>query len=256
MPVLTRDRNERVPVAQLEVDDVIEVLVTIEGDERDWVKRTVIAERQTDEGRTLTMKAPEGWEEGAVYDWTPDPEATVRRVFRPIDGRWNAVAKVLGGAVHRKAIDRLFELWPEASIHVARYTASNDGVPLKVTVVEVYRFNPEDNREGMATVYGRARCRLDTDTFNRHYGLDLAFRRALREAKRAARKIEAAEAARVEFPHDYPGAPGHNPEDPRDCFTSDCRYGCGCSAGPYRSSGPDGVDPMGECPKHPDREAS
>jgi hypothetical protein len=32
-----------------------------------------------------------------------------------------------------------------------------------------------------------------------------------------------------------------------------CSYGCGCRIGPYRSSGPDGVSPYGECPSHPDR---
>jgi hypothetical protein len=52
------------------------------------------------------------------------------------------------------------------------------------------------------------------------------------------------------FPHDYPGALGHNPDDPGECFTSDCRHGCGCWAGPSRSGGPEGVDPFGECPKH------
>lgn len=52
------------------------------------------------------------------------------------------------------------------------------------------------------------------------------------------------------FPHDYPGAPGYNPKDPGECYTSDCRYGCGCWAGPSRSGGPEGVDPFGECPKH------
>lgn len=55
------------------------------------------------------------------------------------------------------------------------------------------------------------------------------------------------------FPHKYPGAPGHNLEDPWVCFTSDCSYGCGCWAGPSRSGGPDGVDPFGECPNHPDK---
>ena len=31
--------------------------------------------------------------------------------------------------------------------------------------------------------------------------------------------------------------------------TSDCANGCGCWAGPSRSGGPDGVDPLGACPK-------
>lgn len=33
--------------------------------------------------------------------------------------------------------------------------------------------------------------------------------------------------------------------------TSNCTHGCGCWMGPYRSGGPDGVDPFGECPKAP-----
>lgn len=31
--------------------------------------------------------------------------------------------------------------------------------------------------------------------------------------------------------------------------TSDCANGCGCWAGPARSGGPDGIDPLGACPK-------
>jgi hypothetical protein len=30
--------------------------------------------------------------------------------------------------------------------------------------------------------------------------------------------------------------------------TSDCANGCGCWAGPSRSGGPEGVDPLGACP--------
>lgn len=33
--------------------------------------------------------------------------------------------------------------------------------------------------------------------------------------------------------------------------TSDCAHGCGCWCGPTRSGGPDGIDPMGTCPKNP-----
>jgi hypothetical protein len=57
----------------------------------------------------------------------------------------------------------------------------------------------------------------------------------------------------VRFEHDYPGAPGYDPDDPGECFTSDCRYGCGCYAGPSTSGARDKtVDPFGECPKHPE----
>jgi hypothetical protein len=53
------------------------------------------------------------------------------------------------------------------------------------------------------------------------------------------------------WPHDYPGAPANNP--PGEAFTSDCRHGCGCWAGPTRSGGPEGIDPFGDCPRHPGR---
>jgi len=33
--------------------------------------------------------------------------------------------------------------------------------------------------------------------------------------------------------------------------TSDCAYGCGAWAGPYRSGAPNGINPFGECPKAP-----
>lgn len=43
-------------------------------------------------------------------------------------------------------------------------------------------------------------------------------------------------------PHKYEDGPG----------TYDCEHGCGCWAGPTRSGGPLGIDPLyGECPKNP-----
>lgn len=36
-----------------------------------------------------------------------------------------------------------------------------------------------------------------------------------------------------------------------DDGTTDCKYGCGCWMGPFRSGGPDGIDPFGTCPKNP-----
>ncbi len=49
-------------------------------------------------------------------------------------------------------------------------------------------------------------------------------------------------------PHIYPGAPGYNPNNPLDCYTSNCINNCGCYAGPSTSGGPKGIDPWGECP--------
>ena len=54
------------------------------------------------------------------------------------------------------------------------------------------------------------------------------------------------------YPHDYPGDPD-KPENNGDAWTSDCSYKCGAWAGPSRSGGPEGIDPFGECPKHPNR---
>lgn len=48
-----------------------------------------------------------------------------------------------------------------------------------------------------------------------------------------------------QFPHSY-----------EEDGTSDCAHGCGGWAGPSRSGGPDGVDPFGECPAHPDRKTA
>jgi hypothetical protein len=58
---------------------------------------------------------------------------------------------------------------------------------------------------------------------------------------------------KVGFPHDYPGDPAKNAGE---SWTSNCLYGCRCWAGGSRSGGPDGLDPFGECPKHPDRPIS
>ena len=52
--------------------------------------------------------------------------------------------------------------------------------------------------------------------------------------------------------HDYSKEYGSHkyPED--HWHTSDCEYGCGCSAGPTSSHGPTGLDPLGgECPNNP-----
>jgi hypothetical protein len=44
-------------------------------------------------------------------------------------------------------------------------------------------------------------------------------------------------------PHFYPGIATDS--------TSDCKYGCGCWMGSFRSDGPEGIDPFGLCPKNP-----
>lgn len=54
----------------------------------------------------------------------------------------------------------------------------------------------------------------------------------------------------TQYPHSYPGSPVKNDGD---CWTSDCTHGCGAWAGPAGSGAPDGIDPFGECPRHPNR---
>jgi len=51
------------------------------------------------------------------------------------------------------------------------------------------------------------------------------------------------------LPHDKEYGPHEYPEAPHR--TSDCKYGCGCSAGPTMSHGPLGLNPFGECPQNP-----
>lgn len=41
--------------------------------------------------------------------------------------------------------------------------------------------------------------------------------------------------------HDYGNSEG----------TSNCKFGCGCWMGPFRSDGPIGLDPFGRCPNNP-----
>lgn len=52
--------------------------------------------------------------------------------------------------------------------------------------------------------------------------------------------------------HDYSREYGpHKYSDDHD-HTQDCQHGCGCWAGPARSGGPLGLDPLGgECPNNP-----
>lgn len=160
--------------------------------------------------------------------------------------------KVLGAGVHPRAIGRLAELWPDAYLEVHHAPA---GMVPRFTVVKVWATKQDHDEDLAAPVSAAATCSR-WDQFDRRAGIAIAFKRVLLKVKRVAAREEAAAASKVEFPHDYPGAPGHDPDNPGDCFTSDCRYGCGCSAGATNSRGPNGVDPFGECPKHPDRSES
>lgn len=51
----------------------------------------------------------------------------------------------------------------------------------------------------------------------------------------------------------YDGSDGGHKYDEHG--TSDCGFNCGAWAGPFRSGAPDGIDPLGSCPKNPSGES-
>lgn len=82
-----------------------------------------------------------------------------------------------------------------------------------------------------------------------------AFRQQLQQVagrpsppERSARTSGLSRLAAATRPHQYPGLVGGRFER-----TSDCSHGCGAVLAAFRSRAPDGVDPFGECPAHPDR---
>lgn len=98
-------------------------------------------------------------------------------------------AMALGSAVHPAALDRLFELCPEAVVRVRHqslgvlgatwYERANGAVvpyAFRTTVVQI------DLARG-DVVYGRARCHPE-DNYDRRKGIELAFRRALKRVPR------------------------------------------------------------------------
>lgn len=86
--------------------------------------------------------------------------------------------RVLGTAVHTKALQRLFELWPEADVQVTygRY----DG---RRTTTVIILHHPGAYAAFGNVVRGKAHCD-PSDQFVRRVGIDLAFRRALRKIPR------------------------------------------------------------------------
>lgn len=169
-----RHRREQVRVLDLEVGDICSVQVVIEGDERDWVKRTVIG-RDTEAG-TVTFKCPEGWEEGREFTVTPDPDDTILRIWRPEDAPIEMVGRILGKAVHPGALDRLFEIWPTAYVQVQH---DPPGTRNRGTRVTIYRFDPSAEGVPPEQVMG-AVTTWHRDQFARATGRRLAFERALK----------------------------------------------------------------------------
>lgn len=90
--------------------------------------------------------------------------------------------RVLGKAVHQAAIDRLFEIWPSAEVEVKHSDGRHDGVDLKITHINIF-MAPRGNAPN-ESVFGRARCRLDDDQWDRKVGIKLAFNRALKAIPR------------------------------------------------------------------------
>lgn len=94
----------------------------------------------------------------------------------------------LGHAVHPAAFDRLFELWPQASITVRHGRGRHDGVDLKITYVNIAKQRDPVPTAATPVALGSARCRLDCDNWNRRTGVALAFNRALEHVKEMATK--------------------------------------------------------------------
>lgn len=86
-------------------------------------------------------------------------------------------ARVLGKAVHPAALKRLHQLWPEAVVKV-RHGGNAGSGQRYWTRVTILRSGP-----GTGSVYAVATCAPE-DGFNRKYGVDLAFRRALKMVRR------------------------------------------------------------------------
>jgi hypothetical protein len=121
-----------------------------------------------------------------VYDLVPEEHRITDEQWRAILASSNAerrAAKVLGKAVHPNALKRLFELWPEAEVHVSHFhDATGD-----MTAVDIYSHTWDqmtDARDHFPkTATGNAFCAPE-DQFNKRYGIQLAFRRALDDVRR------------------------------------------------------------------------
>ena len=109
-----------------------------------------------------------------VYD-IPDEAAGI------ITAKQARNARVLGKAVHPKALARLHELWPDAIVKVyhdrvgrgPKYPQAWHYV--RRTRVHIIPSTPG----GAATATGEVVCHSE-DTFNRRRGIELAFRRELK----------------------------------------------------------------------------
>lgn len=92
------------------------------------------------------------------------------------------LSKVLGKAPHPRAINRMVQIWPKAYVNVEHGTTRHDGTDYRYTRVFIYEFDPKTDDDATPTprlIQGLARCH-PSDQFCRRKGIELAFRRALR----------------------------------------------------------------------------
>jgi hypothetical protein len=82
------ERPRLCPVELLEPGDVIEVYFCVEGDEYDWVRRTVVTTEQVDGGTLVRYRVPDGWEGGGQYDVRYEPGRTERLAFVDVPLLW------------------------------------------------------------------------------------------------------------------------------------------------------------------------
>lgn len=104
-------------------------------------------------------------------------EETVPRAAPPAEERsWIAREKAksaLGKAVHPAALNRLFELYPEAIVRVRHNVTWHHG---RQTVVYI-QWKPDNE---LCTKYGAVTCHSD-DQYVKRVGIDKAFRQALKK---------------------------------------------------------------------------
>jgi len=116
-----------------------------------------------------------GTGEFLAADNAPLPEGGLADKVQP--SARELAERVLGKAVHPQAIDRLFELEPDAEVEVEHAPA---GMRPRFTVVRIGR------KEGRLQLAAAEATCSPSDQFDRRRGIRLAFGRALRQLSEAA----------------------------------------------------------------------
>jgi hypothetical protein len=114
--------------------------------------------------------------EAAGHDVDLRSELTIREVER--------AQRVLGKAVHPGAIDRLYELWPEAIVYVqhGENRAPGDRMSGPAIVTRWTRVTIVRSSAKLYEVVGEAFCHPN-DRYDRKRGIELAFKRALNDVR-------------------------------------------------------------------------